>query len=167
MECTYNGCTNLSCNAYFYSKYLNGIRNCFYVRNTSAPLKVYVPMNSKTFHTVYHRNVYGDYSLIGRSITWTDDMLTNNCYYNTAYNLYLYPVESVAKSYLNNELGNIFEPIDDNKYISNYNATSSIKTTWNYSASSLPIDAGEAFIVNINVDDLASITLNSMGVVYR
>ena len=167
MEDTYNGCINLSCNAYFYSKYLNGIRNCFYIRNTSAPLRVYVPMNSKTFHTVYHRNIYSDYSLIGREITWTDDMLTNNCYYNTTYNLYLYPVESVAKSYLNNELGNTFEPIDDNEYISNYNATSSIKTTWNYSASSLPIDAGEAFIVNINVADLTSITLNSMGVVYR
>jgi hypothetical protein len=34
--------------------------------------------------------------MIGSAITWTDDTTTNGCYYNTAYNIYIYPVENVA-----------------------------------------------------------------------
>ena len=35
-------------------------------------------------------------SLVGTNITWTDDTATNGCYYNTYYNIYIYPVENVA-----------------------------------------------------------------------
>jgi hypothetical protein len=35
-------------------------------------------------------------SLVGATITWTDDTATNGCYYNTQYNIYIYPVDDVA-----------------------------------------------------------------------
>ena len=34
--------------------------------------------------------------LVGANITLTDDCATNGCYYNTYYNMYIYPVENVA-----------------------------------------------------------------------
>ena len=37
-------------------------------------------------------------SLVGNTITWTDDTATNGCYYNTSYNIYIYPVANVAEA---------------------------------------------------------------------
>ena len=38
-------------------------------------------------------------SMVGTNITWSD---FNNRYYNTAYNIYIYPVENVYNARINN-----------------------------------------------------------------
>jgi hypothetical protein len=34
--------------------------------------------------------------MVGAGVSWTND-ITNNCYYSTAYNIYIYPVNNVAE----------------------------------------------------------------------
>jgi hypothetical protein len=36
--------------------------------------------------------------LVGSAITWTDETATNGYYYNTAHNIYIYPVANVAEA---------------------------------------------------------------------
>jgi hypothetical protein len=40
--------------------------------------------------------------MVGKYITWTDDTATNGCYYNTSYNIYIYPVANVAEAKIAN-----------------------------------------------------------------
>jgi hypothetical protein len=42
------------------------------------------------------------FTLVGGAITWTNDTATNGCYYNTAYNIYIYPVANVAEAKIAN-----------------------------------------------------------------
>jgi hypothetical protein len=42
------------------------------------------------------------YSLVEATITWTNDYTTNGCYYNNAYNIYIYPVTNVAEARIAN-----------------------------------------------------------------
>ena len=93
MTGTYYNCYNLSGNGYFYSNKITNAQNCFYGRNTSNRLSLYVPANSTTLNTCLYNSTS---SMVGTNITWTDDTATNNCYYNTQYNIYIYPVENVA-----------------------------------------------------------------------
>ena len=93
MDDTYYNCPNLFGNGYFYSNKVAKIKNCFYGRNTSNRLNLYVPANSTTLNTCLYNNTY---SMVGTNITWTDDTATNGRYYNTQYNIYIYPVENVA-----------------------------------------------------------------------
>lgn len=92
---TYENCYNLSGNSYFYSPQVANVGYCFYNRNTSSKLSLYVPSNSTTLTTCLINN---DYSMVGKNITWTDDITTNGCYYNTEYNIYIYPVANVAEA---------------------------------------------------------------------
>jgi hypothetical protein len=93
MDHAYWNCYNLFGNSYLYSLHVSNMRACFYGRNISNRLNLYVPANSTTLNTC----LYNDYhSMIGTSITWTDDIITNSYYYNTQYNIYIYPVENVA-----------------------------------------------------------------------
>jgi hypothetical protein len=96
---TYRNCYNLINNGYFYSSKVSSIRNCFNGRNTSNKLSLYVPSNSTTFTTCLINNID---SMVGTDITWTDDSVTNGCYYNTAYNIYIYPVANVAEARIAN-----------------------------------------------------------------
>jgi hypothetical protein len=95
MANTYAHCYNLTGNGYFYSSKANAITNCFYGRNTSNKLSLYVPSGSTTLTTCLINNTK---SMVGQKITWTDDIATNGCYYNTAYNIYIYPVANVAEA---------------------------------------------------------------------
>jgi hypothetical protein len=56
-------------------------------------LNIYVPSGSKTLTRC--TGTSANYSLTGTDITWTNDT-TNSRYYNTAYNIYIYPVANVA-----------------------------------------------------------------------
>ena len=98
---TYYNCTNLSSNGYFYSNKITNVCNCFYSRNTSNRLDLYVPENSTTLNTCLVTN---SYSLVGKTVTWTNDMTNNSCYYNTYYNIYICPVDNVGQAYKENEL---------------------------------------------------------------
>lgn len=93
LDATYKNSPNLASNGYFYSYRVSHIQNCFYGRNTSNCLNLYVPANSTTLNTCLYNNTS---SMVGASIDWTDDTATNGRYYNTQYNIYIYPVENVA-----------------------------------------------------------------------
>jgi hypothetical protein len=95
----YYNCPNLSSNGYFYSNKITDVGNCFGEKNTSKRLNLYVPANSTTLTTCLYSNFK---SLVGASITWTNDT-ANNRYYNTAQNIYIYPVDNVAQVYEVNE----------------------------------------------------------------
>ena len=99
---TYYNCRNLSSNAYFYSNKITYAVECFGERNTDKRLNLYVPENSTTLTTCLCDS--SSSSLTGTDITWTNDMSTNRCYYNTAQNIYIYPVANVEQTYKDNEL---------------------------------------------------------------
>lgn len=60
-------------------------------------LNIYVPNNSNSLSTILNGS-----SIVNSPITWANDMATNNRYFNTAYNIYIYPVENVANARLAN-----------------------------------------------------------------
>lgn len=93
MSWAYKGCSNLASNGYFYSNNISNMHNCFWNWPNTRYLNLYLPANSTSLTTALTNNTS---SLIGANITWTDDLATNNCYYNTQYNIYIYPVENVA-----------------------------------------------------------------------
>ena len=90
MSYTYAYCTNLAGNAYFYSLYVNNVYGCFAGKNIYKRLNIYVPSGSTTNTTIHYTNTQ---SLIGETITWTN---ASTYQYNTAYNIYIYPVANVA-----------------------------------------------------------------------
>ena len=94
MSYAYNNCTNIQGDTYFYQPNISSIGRCFYNRNTSNMLNIYVQENSKTMNTCLISNTY---SLTGSAITWTNDS-TNKRYYNTSANIYIYPVANVYKA---------------------------------------------------------------------
>jgi hypothetical protein len=100
----YGNCTNIGPNGYFYSNKVNTVNFCFSGRNVNSRLNLYVPSTGYNYsHNTYKsclRTVNGS-TLIGDVITWTND---NNCHYNTAYNIYIYPVANVREAYIENEL---------------------------------------------------------------
>jgi hypothetical protein len=86
MGYTYYNCYNLTGDAiYFYSNKINNVRNCFYGKNNSRQYNIHVPANSTTLTTCLISNTS---SLVGATITYTNN---GTCYYNTAYNIYIYP----------------------------------------------------------------------------
>lgn len=91
---TYYNCFNIAPNAYFYSNNIQDCGSCFGNYMSSRILNIYVPQNSTTLYSCL-QTIYYD-SLVGQPITWTEDM-TNQCYYNTQYNLYIYPVANVRE----------------------------------------------------------------------
>ena len=84
----YANCYNLSSKAIVYSNQVYDMRGCFSNRNTATRLDVYLPAEGATLQN----SLYNDYrSIVGTDIEWTNDVTTNGCYYNTAFNIYLYP----------------------------------------------------------------------------
>jgi hypothetical protein len=103
MGYAYYNSTNIRGNAYFYSSNIINVRSCFENRRTNQMLNVYVQANTITANTVLNgsNSVYN--SITGKQFTWTDDT-TNARYYNTTYNIYVYPVENVRQTYLNHKV---------------------------------------------------------------
>ena len=157
---TYYNCYNLANTGYFYSSKVNSVKNCFYKRDTSKQLSLYVPENSTTLTTCLTAN---SYSLVGQSITWTNDMTTNNCYYNTTYNIYIYPVNSVKEAYLSAEYDMLLVPTS---YNDNHvdTVTMQPKTTWVYNAVEETIDNGCLVSTTIDTEQLIGVTINKVEV---
>ena len=61
--------------------------------NDSHKFNIYAPANSTTITTLLDANTL----LTGSSAMWDND-IANNCYYNTEYNIYIYPVANVAEA---------------------------------------------------------------------
>ena len=96
---TYRNCHSLAENAYFYSNNVSNVRNCFGIRDISKMINIYAPANSTTMTTLLYNNMC---SLVGKTCTWTNDIAVNGCYYNTAYNICIYPVENVSAARIAN-----------------------------------------------------------------
>jgi hypothetical protein len=86
----YADCYNLSSKAMIYSNQVYDMRGCFSNRNTATRLDVYLPAEGATLPN----SLYNDYrSIVGTDIEWTNDVAANGYYYNTAFNIYLYPTD--------------------------------------------------------------------------
>jgi len=95
---TYGNCYNVRGNTYLYTNDIKEVRYCFGGRNTMNILNIYVPASSTTLNSCLKTN---ELSLIGANITWTNDS-TNNRYYNTSANIYIYPVSNVEQAKIDN-----------------------------------------------------------------
>lgn len=82
---------NLGSDAYFFSKNISNAAYAVFNKSNSKRLNIYIPGGSTTQTTVL--NGTSGYSLVGNTITYTQ---SGNYYYNTAYNIYIYPVTNVA-----------------------------------------------------------------------
>jgi len=90
---TYWNATNIRGNAYFYSPNITNAVGLFGGnRNTANRLNVYIPTNSTTLN---HFQKSDTTSIVEAIITWSNNT-ANNCFYNTQYNIYIYPVENIA-----------------------------------------------------------------------
>lgn len=98
MAFTYNNCKNIRGNTYFYPNNITSVRNCFGLRNTLNRLNIYVHNNSNTLIRLKYTNTD---SLVGKSITWTNDT-ANNRLYNATQNIYIYPVDNVQAARIAN-----------------------------------------------------------------
>ena len=104
-------------------------------------------------------------SLVGTTITWTDDTTTNGCYYNTSYNIYIYPVEDVAASRLENEFDiNLVPSVYTTECDVSDNNAVKVKTLWEYNLTEENIDSGKVFACAINTNDLNNIEIESVEV---
>lgn len=108
MSRAYYNCRNLHGNAYFYSPNISDVYGCFYKRNTSNRLNIYVTKDSTSLTTLLANTSSSMYMSF---ITWTNDLATNGYYYNASYNTYVYPVTNVEAARLANNdpdnMGNI------------------------------------------------------------
>ena len=93
MAYAYYNCKNLWGNAYVLSPNVTNVASCFYGRNVSKRLNIYVQAGSTTNTVVHYNNMS---SLTGGfSITWTN---AGSYQYNTASNIYIYPVANVIST---------------------------------------------------------------------
>jgi hypothetical protein len=90
---------NLKSNAYIFSKSVQNTKGCFGGRNSLKRLNLYVPDNSITRATVLSQAIN---SVLGFGISYSYDS-SNNCYYNTTQNIYIYPVDNVVQTRLDND----------------------------------------------------------------
>jgi hypothetical protein len=96
---TYRNCTNIRGNAYFYSNNISSVCNCFNGRSTSNRLNIYVHAGSTSNTRLRYSNAL---SIFGASaVTWSTNS-TNNCFYNTRRNVYVYYVANVEASRIAN-----------------------------------------------------------------
>ena len=137
----YANCKNLDSNAFIYSTTLNNVRAVLANKDKTRAMNIFVVDGSTSLNTC--KQTSDSYSLTGEYTTWTNDMATNRCYYNTTFNIYIYPVanESVVAQ-RHNEFNNLIteyvsannaiRPIIDNGTYTDYNAVVT-PTTYNSS----------------------------------
>ena len=91
---------------YIYSNKISIMRNCVRNKDNSLRMNIYVPKigPNSSYNTLAKCLYTNTTSIVGSSITWTNDMTTNGCHYNTTYNIYIYPVANVQNAYNENEL---------------------------------------------------------------
>jgi hypothetical protein len=98
----YCNCGKLSPNAYFFSSKVPSVYNCFAEHAKEVVNVIYVPANSTTLNACLATTQ--NKSLTNTAITWTNQMTTSGRYYNTTYNISIYPVTNVKQAYKENEL---------------------------------------------------------------
>ena len=159
MNSTFEGCTNLSGNVYICSNSVDSMSRCFMGRNFQSALNIYIP--TTLFNTI--NSAAFSSALTGYMITFANQTEYNR-YHNTQYNLDIYPVTNVKNAYIENEYGNNAIPFIKNQYIQNNQNITAFKTEWHYASTELPIDSGSAFVMSVNMNEVGSVTVESMEV---
>jgi hypothetical protein len=95
MHEAYYGCANLSNIAYIYSNEVTDVTNCFYGRDNTKTLYIYVPTTGNTLNTFLTNTAS---SIIGEPITWAD-YTSMGCYVNSDQRIYIMPVDDVAQKH--------------------------------------------------------------------
>lgn len=95
---SYYNCRGIQGNTYISSNNVYTVASCFYNRHTGNMLNIYVHDNSKTLTSLLISNIY---SLVGRTMNWRND-ITNKCYYDSGYNIYIYSVANVEEARIAN-----------------------------------------------------------------
>ena len=91
----YSCCDNIS-NVYIYSSKLSDVRGVVSKSNYDRRTNLYVLKDSQSLT----KCLSTDKTVVLNSITWTQ---SGEMYYNTVYNVYIYPVANVAQQYEQNE----------------------------------------------------------------
>ena len=102
MSRAYDGCINIAPNGYFFSNNITNVGGCFRNKYNDRMLNLYVHKNSRTLNTCLSTGTSS--SLVSNTVSWINDMTNNGCYYNTGYNIYIYPVENVYKAFDDNDV---------------------------------------------------------------
>jgi hypothetical protein len=95
---TYKNCVNIHNNAYLTSPNITNMTNCFYGRNTSKILNIFV--NAKTISNEC-AHITTDNSIVGTNIVWESKIrhfpngLQQGYSYNATYNIAIYPVVDI------------------------------------------------------------------------
>ena len=96
MYATYYNCRNLYGNMYVYSDNVSDVQNCFYNRNNSKRLNIFVKANTKSYNTFIINNTK---SIAGKNFIWVS---MSKYKYNTSINVYLYAVNNVYQTKIDN-----------------------------------------------------------------
>jgi hypothetical protein len=137
------------------------MRGCFYGRNIANRLNLYVHTNSITLNTALCTN---SDSMMAQTVTWTNDIATNGCYYSSTYNIYIYPVADVEQARLENEFNSLINLLEENENVTFSNNMATVQTEWIYPATALNVDTGNAYVIDVNLNELADITIKDVGV---
>ena len=90
MAYTYCNCKNVKGDMYCYNPNITNFAGCFYNRRGAARINIYVPANSITNNTIYQGINNARTSIVGAATSWNVRYLSQNYYYHTTYNLYVY-----------------------------------------------------------------------------
>lgn len=97
MAYAYYGCPNIYGNFYVYSDNIANVENCFYNRNNSRMLNIYVKNGTTSTTKLQYSSVPG--SIVGQTISWSGNTTYS---YNALYNIHIYKVESVEQARIDN-----------------------------------------------------------------
>lgn len=79
-------CKNMSGDITVYARNLSNVVSFLYGKNNSKRINIYIPAGSTTETRMRYTNTY---SIVGKALAWTNDV-SNNCFYNASYNIYIY-----------------------------------------------------------------------------
>ena len=103
MRNTYHSCTNLYGNMYMYSDNVSIMSGCFFGRNNSKVLNIFVNGNSMSLSTCMDnaRSIVGGPVKWGKIPPFPNAFYTSG-YFNAEYNIYIYAVNNVVQVAKNN-----------------------------------------------------------------
>jgi hypothetical protein len=147
---------------YVYSNYITNAYRCFYGKSSNNRLNIYINKNTNSLNTFLSES---SFSIIGNTITWTNDF-ANNVYYNTTSNIYIYPVTNVHLSRLQVEYSDHSDILDTNDYIDISDSSAYIDKEYLQEVSDISIDSGYAQSIPINnINIFKNTTIIEMGAV--
>ena len=79
---------------YVYNNNINNFQNCFYGKNNSKMLNIYMHKNSVSLSSIKSAGAVS--SLVGANITWYTNSTNSSIIYITPYNIHIHMVDDVS-----------------------------------------------------------------------